>query len=99
MLNLADIDQAVLLARGKYSSVRAALEDSKKDLQMLCGKMTSVSSQVLRKMQPDYDAAPDSVADLMEIGRNTLQMMEATANQIESLARQKAELKPKAWPK
>lgn len=99
MLNLADIDQAVLLARGEYSTVRAAHEDAKKSLQMLCGQLSSTASQVLRRMQPDNDDVPDSVESLLTVGRQTLDMMQETASRIESLARQRAELKGKAWSK
>lgn len=99
MLNLSEISQDVLLARGQYSTVRAAHEDSKKDLQMLCGQLSSVASQVLRKMQPDNEEVPDSVEALLKSGRQTLDMMEEATSRIESLARQRQELKSKAWSK
>jgi hypothetical protein len=99
MLNLADIDAVVLLARGQYATVRAAHEDAKKDLQMLCGQLSSVASQVLRKMQPGEDEIPDSVASLIQAGRRTLDMMEETTSRIESLAKQRSELKKEAWSK
>jgi hypothetical protein len=99
MINLADIDQAVIVARGEYATVRSAHEDAKKRLQMLCGQLSSTASQVLRRMQPDNDDVPDSVDSLIASGRNTLVLMEACVAEIESLARQRAELKSKAWGK
>jgi hypothetical protein len=99
MFDLTTIPDEVRRARGDYSTVRAAHEDSKKDLQMLCGKLSSVAAQVLRKMQPDNDEVPDSVESLISAGRDTLAMMEQCSARIESLAKQKAELKPLAWGK
>lgn len=99
MLDLESICPTVLLARGQYSTVRAAHEDEQKSLQILCGKLSSCGSQVLRKMQPNNDDIPESVSDLLTMGRWTLDEIEKTVAKVESLARQKAELKPVAWPK
>lgn len=66
---------------------------------MLCGQLAATSTQVLRRMQPDNDDVPGSVADLLAVGRSTIDQMEACVEQIESLAKQRAELKPLAWPK
>lgn len=99
MLNLTDLSEETLINRGKYSSVRAAHEDAKKSLQMLCGDLASTATKILRRMQPDNDAIPESVDELLAAARNTLVLMEACVNEIESLARQRAELKPLAWPR
>lgn len=99
MLDLESICPTVLLARGQYSTVRAAHEDEQKSLQILCGKLSSCGSQVLRKMQPNNDDIPESVADLLTMGRWTMDEIEKTVAKVDSLARQKSELKPIAWPK
>lgn len=99
MLDLSVISDAEKIAKGEFSIVRAQHEDEKKSLQMLCGKLSSVAALVLRKMQPDNDEIPESVDGLIEVAQNTLQMMAACAAQIESLAKQRAELKQKAWCK
>lgn len=99
MLDLSTISDDVRLARGDYATVRAAHEDSKKDLQKLCGQLSAVAAQILRKMQPDNDEVPDSVETLIESGRATLNMMEACTVRIESLAKQRQELRTKAWSK
>ena len=99
MIDLTTLSAEVRLARGDYSTVRAAHEDSKKDLQKLCGQLSAVAAQILRKMQPDNDEIPESVESLIESGRSTLNMMEACTARIESLAKQKAELKQAAWGK
>lgn len=99
MLDLAQINQETLLARGAYSTVRAAHEDQKKALQMLCGQLAATSSQVLRRMQPDSDDVPESVDDLLAAGRATLDSIEACVREIESLARQRGEWKQSAWGK
>jgi hypothetical protein len=98
-MDLSTIPDSVLLARGKYSTIRAEHEDAKKQLQVHCGQLGSVAAQVLRAMQPDNDAEPESVADLLAAGHNTLNAMETIALQIQALATQRAELKPIAWPR
>lgn len=97
MIALEDISKDVLIARGQYSTVRAAHEDSKKDLQMLCGQLSSIASQVLRRMQPDNDDVPQSVDALLATARQTIDMMQECVTRLESLAKQRQELKVKAW--
>lgn len=99
MIDLSALSEEVRLARGDYATVRAAHEDSKKRLAMLCGQQASYATQILRAMQPDHDDVPDSIESLLAAARNNLGMMEACAAEIESLARQRAELKRVAWSK
>lgn len=91
----------MLLARGQYATVRSAHEDAKKELSVLCGKLSGSSAQILRKMQPDNDALPDhaEVVDLLTACRWTIDEIEKTTARIESLSAQKASIKPIAWPK
>jgi hypothetical protein len=96
-MDLSTIPNDVIMARGKYSTIRSAHEDSKKALQVLCGKLSSVSSRTLRQMQPDNDVEPESVADLLAEGRKALDDIEATCKVIAALAQQRAELRPLAW--
>ena len=99
MLDLNEMPQALLLARGQYATVRSAHEDSKKQLQILCGKMGATAAQILRAMQPDNDGVPSEISELMGTCRTTLDMIDSTAMQISALAQQRATLKPIAWPK
>lgn len=99
MIDLSTIPEEVRRARGDYATVRAAHEDAKKSLQMLCGQLSSSASQILRRMQPDGDDVPDSVESLIAGARNTLLLMESCVNEIESLAKQRVELKSAAWSK
>ena len=97
MIDLSTIPEEIRLARGEYATVRAAHEDSKRDLQKICGQLSAIASQVLRRMQPDNDDVPDSVETLICGARNILTLIEACTQEIESLAKQRAELKSKAW--
>lgn len=97
MIDLDKIDPGTLLARGAYATIRAAHEDAKKSLQILCGKLSSVASQTLRHMQPDSDGVPDDIALLIAEGRATLDMIETECKNIVSLAQQRAGLKQQAW--
>ncbi|MDB5937473.1 MAG: hypothetical protein JWQ01_4817 [Massilia sp.] len=96
-MNLDEIGDVVLLARGKYSTVRGAHEDAKKSLQMLCGQLSTAAVKVLRRMQPDNDDVPDSVDDLLSDARSTIVLMEKCVTEIESLAQQRSDLKAQAW--
>lgn len=97
MLNLSTISDEILLARGSYSTVRAAHEDAKKELQKMCGILQTVPSQILRKMQPGDDEVPEAIGELLDIGRKALDAIETKCAEIESLAQQRYELKSKAW--
>lgn len=99
MIDLTKIDNETLMARGAYSTIRAAHEDEKKNLQMLCGSLSSTAAKVLRRMQPDNDEVPASVDELLAAGRAALDAIEISVATIESLAQQRAHLKPKAWPR
>ncbi|MBV8060809.1 MAG: hypothetical protein JO253_04705 [Alphaproteobacteria bacterium] len=100
-MDLTTIPDEVLLARGKYSTVRAEHEDAKKSLQILCGKLTSAGTQLLRMAQPDGDGPMDTknVSMALQTARNTIGEIESCIAYIDSLAIQRAELKPIAWRK
>jgi len=97
-MDLQTIPDALLLARGKYSTIRAAHEDQLKRLQILTGQLSSAGSQILRLMQPE-DGEPCDISGLLKDARATIDQIQQCADQINELATQKAELKPKAWPK
>lgn len=97
MINVEEMDKSLLIARGKYSTIRAAHEDGKKELQIVCGKLQSVASAVLKRMQPDNDEVPASVADLLLKGRDHINEMERIVTEMEALAAVRKELKREAW--
>lgn len=99
MIDLTTIDQDTIIARGQYSTIRAAHEDEKKHLSILCGQLSSSSSQVLRYMQPGEDDAPDiaAVNGMLAAARKTLDEIGKCVENIEALALQRAALKFAAW--
>lgn len=99
MIDLTKIDDDTLMARGAYSTVRAAHEDDKKTLSVLCGELASTAMKVLRQMQPEGDTVPQPVDVLMASGRATMDAIELTAGRIVALAQQKHDLKVAAWGK
>lgn len=99
MLDLSSIPDDVLLARGQYSTVRAAHEDAKKELAKMCGILQMVPSQILRKMQPGDEAVPQEFDELVKLGCNALEKIALQCKAVESLAAQRQELKSKAWTK
>ena len=99
MIDLTAIDQETIVARGQYATVRSAHEDEKKHLSILCGQLSSVSSQVLRYMQPGEDDAPDlrAVNDMLSAARRTMDEIEKCVTNIEQLAVQRSSLRQSAW--
>lgn len=101
MTNLDDWPEDLLIARGKYATIRSEHEDAKKRMQILCGGLNTASTQILRAVQPEGDAAHDEVAvrDLLAVCRKAVEDIEACAASIRGLALHRAQLKPIAWPK
>ena len=99
MIDLAKLDESLLIARGSYSSVRSEHEDQLKRLQILSGQLQSAASQVLKRMQPDGMQVPEPVDSLIAEARLVLKQMEDCSKEIISLAEQRKELYPRAWPK
>lgn len=97
MIDLTKIDDDTLMARGAYSTVRAAHEDAKKQLSVLCGEVSATASKVLHQMQPNNDEVPASASALIAAGRVAWDEMDLCAQRIVSLAHQKHDVKPLAW--
>lgn len=100
MIDFDNIDPLLMLARGRYATIRSAHEDSKKQLAILCGGLSAASAQVLRAMQPD-SGEPDMahVNALLASCRAAIDKINACADEVKSLGEQRAALKPVAWPK
>lgn len=97
MIDLTTIPADTLTARGEYATVRGAHEDAKKELVKLGGELQSVISRIARRVQADSDDVPESVADLFVAARALIEQMDACVTEIESLAQQRAALRPIAW--
>lgn len=101
MIDLDNMDAELLLARGKYATVRSLHEDAKKNMQILCGGLGATAAQILRAVQPDNDALHDqeAVDSLLAACHKALASIEACAGNIRALAETRAALKPLAWPR
>ena len=99
MIDLTTFDPAEVMAKGQYSIVRAAHEDAKKRLAVMCGAFAAIAPQVLRLAQPDGDAVPDgeAIGKLLVDGGVLLDKIDAQVSEIEGLAQQRAALKQAAW--
>jgi len=99
MLDLSTISQETLIARGQYATVRRKHEEAKKELAALCSVLQTRAAQILKLMQPDDNGAPAMtlVADLVGFCQKTVFDIARVSDEINSLARQRAELKVKAW--
>lgn len=92
-------DTDLMLARGKYSTIRAEHNDCLKKLSMLTGSLSSVSAQVLYAAQPKDEAQAIDVSAALGMGRGLLDEIDRCCMRIAELAKQRAELKPIAWGK
>jgi hypothetical protein len=99
MIDLTAIDPSEVIAKGQYSIVRAAHEDAKKRLAVLCGAFAAIAPQVLRLAQPDGDAVPDgaAISALLAEGGMLLEKIAVQVVKVEGLAQQRAMLKQAAW--
>jgi len=90
-------DTELMLARGKYATIRAEHESRKVDLQKLTGMLSAAAAQALKRMQPAHNAIPESIDELLAECRATVDNIQACAYEIARLAAEKAALKPAAW--
>ena len=95
---MTDLDNdALMLARGRYSTVRRQHEDAKKYLQILCGQLISCSSQILRHMQPDNEDIPGNIENIISDAQRNLNFINVSVSAITNLAQSRADLKKEAW--
>ena len=92
-------DQELMLARGKYSTIRAEHEGEKQRMQMLVGEVTSLASQILKGVQPKDEASAVDVAPLLTTIRFAIDEMDRSRMRIAELGKQRAALRPTAWPR
>jgi hypothetical protein len=92
-------DTDLMLARGKYSTIRAEHEETKQQLQILTGLLTSNAAQILKGVQPADDRTAIDVSNLLCNMRFIVTDIDKCVMRIAELAKQRAELKPTAWPK
>jgi len=97
-MDLSAISDDLLLARGRYSTVRAAHEDELKRLSILTGQLSAIGSQTLRIMQP-ADGEPCDIGALLKDARTTVDAIEQCSVRIIELAVQRKALKAEAWPR
>lgn len=90
-------DNELMLARGRYSTIRSEHEAAKAQLQILTGKVASLASQILKGAQPADNSQPINVAEQVGACRQVLDEIEQCLTRCAELAKQRAELKPAAW--
>jgi len=93
-LDLTAFDNDVLLARGKYATVRGAREDAVKALQVQCSQLQSIPSIVLRHVQEGQ-----TVDELLAQVDTVVAAIKEQVVTVLDLHRQKEALKPEAWGK
>lgn len=90
-------DDALMLARGRYSTIRSEHEASKEHLQKLTGQVAALASQILKRAQPADNSQPIDVSEQVGACRQALDEIEQCVARCAELAKQRAELKPAAW--
>jgi hypothetical protein len=91
-------DKELMLARGQYSTLNAEYKDCMKEIQMLTGALSSAAAQILHGVQPKDDE-PINVDKHLDVGRLAINKIERCVMRLAELAKQRAELKPIAWPR
>lgn len=92
-------NQELMLVRGQYSTLNAEHKDTLKRLQILTGSLSSVAAQVLHGVQPKDESFPIDVAAQLSQGRALLDDIDRCVTRLAELAKQRNELKPRAWPR
>lgn len=92
-------DAALMVARGRYSTIRAQHEEAKKRMQILVGTVTSLASQVLYGVQPKDESQAVDVSHLLAAMRSATDEIDECVLRIAELARQRTALRPMAWPR
>lgn len=92
-------DTELMLVRGQYATVNGEYKDTMGRLQQLTGSLSAIGSQVLRLAQPGADAPPQDVSTQLMVGRGLIDDIDRTVMRLAELAKQRAELKPLAWPR
>jgi hypothetical protein len=96
MEDLENVD--LMVARGKYSTIRAEHEDAKKELQLLCSALMALPQQILKNGQDD-EMKVDSAFELVKAAGEILKQLDRHLLVVKQLEQQRAELKLAAWPK
>lgn len=99
MIDLSTLSPETLTARGAYSTVRAAHEDLKRDLQVRCGEVMAVPAKILKCGQSDSADVVDEAVEHLNSLRLLVDLLANELTAIRSLALQRAELKVVAWSK
>jgi hypothetical protein len=90
-------DKELMLARGQYSTLNAERRGLLKQLQEMGDQVVSLPHKILKAAQEDAAgaSAQDLIGTIVSLGN----MMGGVAMRLEELDKQRAELKPIAWPK
>lgn len=90
-------DNELMIARGRYATVRSEHESLKAELAILCRRLSSSSQQILKRMQPNDGASSLPIDELIEDCMLAVKDIDATAGAIRSIEKQRFELKAVAW--
>lgn len=97
MYDLSQLSDEVKIARGEYSTVRSVHEDSKKELQERCGELMSLIPKILNHGQANDEMFIDMADEFLREMRRGSWKVKKTLKRMRSLAKQRKELKEKAW--
>ncbi len=97
MLDLDNIDEAILIARGKYSTLRSAQKKELERLREQCTLLQTQATATLRNLQDNQ--SDDSTDRVLANTRAVMIEIEKSAASIIELRTLLNELRPIAWPK
>lgn len=85
----------VLIARGKYSTLRKEKREQLERVQAICTTLVTTAQSVLRECQAKTQAEPQHIVTLA----NCVENLSVSRDKIITLNVGMAELEPEAWPK
>lgn len=98
MINFEEYDDAILIAKGKYSIL---LKEQKLQKKLLCDlnqSLTSCTTLICARMQPKFNDVPQNVDDLLGSANSIIKQIDTCTQKIISLAQQMDDIFTIAWP-
>lgn len=95
MIDFDEIPDDVLFARGKYSTLNAALADESRKLQALASALMGSASAIMKFGQAGQ--LESALYEISEVAQ-AIQSMRTICEEIGNLQHGKSELKSLAWP-
>lgn len=97
MTDLDTIDEVILIARGKYSTLRSEQKKELERLRLVCTEFQSVPAAILKNLQSPNSA--ERIVEMIKDARATLDDLEKSAVNMDAMQAKLNEIRQIAWAK